>query len=479
MNQSDLPSSAFIDPRGGNKEAVQQLAGRMTELILSHLQTARERPPLPRGVQFPRAVGIPESPLEEDEILNQLRAMLASSMNAAHPGFIGHMDSTPAAISVLGEMVSAAVNNNMLSLEMSPLFSRLESQLLREFAKLFGLGERAGGVMLSGGTLANLQALAVARNAKLDTLKKGLAGVARPPVLFASEAAHTSIQKASMLLGLGTIAVVAVRANSDSQMEAEELRRAIERAKREGKTPFCAVATAGTTTTGSIDPLRDIAAVTREHGLWLHVDAAYGGALILSESQRHRLNGIEQADSVTFNPQKWLYVAKTCAMVLFRDMETFVGAFRVQAPYMADSGEFINLGEISVQGTRHAEALKLWLALQYIGKRGYAQLIDEGYRLAELVAQEIRRRPFLQLASKPETNVVCFRGAPPRTAPEEWDNWNANLQAHLLRSGSTFLSLPLYRGNRWLRAVLLNPFADDESIRELFKHVDAFAETGK
>lgn len=474
MNQTQFPSSAFIDPRGENKAEIDQLAQQVFGILLSHLQTASISSPLPQTTPLPFPIEIPDQPISEHEILNQLQTILAGSMNAANPSFIGHMDSMPTTFSILGEMVTSAINNNMLSLEMSPLLSRLESLLLREFATLFGFSDDAGGVMLSGGSLANLQALAVARNVKFDAFNHGITGQTSSPVLFASEVAHTSIQKAAMLLGLGASAVIPIKTTSDSRMDVSELRIAIESAKQNGKTPFCVVATAGTTTTGNIDPLVEISEVARQYGLWFHVDAAYGGALVLSEGQRHRLVGIEHADSITFNPQKWLYVAKTCAMVLFRDMGTLVNAFRIHAPYMRDSGEFINLGEISVQGTRHAEILKLWLSLQHIGRSGYAQLIENSYLLSDFFIEEVKRRPFLEMAGNSDTNIICFRGVPAWLQQSEWDDWNSRLQSHLLHKRKIFLSLPTYRGARWLRAVILNPYTNEETLSGLFNEINAF-----
>jgi glutamate/tyrosine decarboxylase-like PLP-dependent enzyme len=156
MNQSQLPLAAFVDPRGGNKAAVEQLAQQILGLVLAYLQNACDRSPLPQTTQLLQSVCIPDAPVSESKLLAQLQTVLDSSMNAAHPAFIGHMDSVPTTLSFLGELVAAAVNNNMLSLEMSPLFSRLEFRLLKEFAALFGLGAQADGMMLSGGSLANL-----------------------------------------------------------------------------------------------------------------------------------------------------------------------------------------------------------------------------------------------------------------------------------------------------------------------------------
>jgi len=473
MNRSNSPEAGFIHPGGANAEAVRDLAEDVLDQILEQLGTAEVRSPLPDESTAP-PVRIPASPRSQNDLLGDLETIVEGSMNPAHPGYIGHMDTMPTTVSVLGDLVASAVNNNMLSVEMSPVFSELEVRLTETIASEFGLGPDAGGVLASGGSLANLHALSVARNHVLDVQEGGLTGLDREPVLFASEVAHTSLQKAAMMLGLGTEAVVAVETDANSQMKPSALKRVVEQAERDGRVPFCIVATAGTTTTGNIDPLSAVRDIADEHDLWLHVDAAYGGALVFSNVERGRLDGIEAADSVTFNPQKWCYVAKTCAMALFADVDVLQEEFRVGAPYMRGDDAVPNLGELSVQGTRRAEVLKLWLTFQHLGREGLGQLIDESYRLTAVIRNRVAEHDALELASEPETNLVCFRAAPDWCPPDERDALNGRLQRRLLSEQDIFVSLPTYLDNRWLRVVLLNPFTDETTLDRLFDGIDVF-----
>ncbi|OYR49805.1 aspartate aminotransferase family protein [Halorubrum sp. Ea1] len=475
MNRSNSPEAGFIDPSGDNAEDVRNLAEDVVDQLLGQLVGAQDRSPLPDDPTIPE-VSIPVSPRSQNDLLSDLDMIVAGSMNPAHPGYIGHMDTMPTTVSVLGDLVASAVNNNMLSVEMSPVFSELEVQLTETITSEFGLGPDAGGVLTSGGSLVNLHALSVARNHAFDVHEDGLTGLDREPVLFASEVAHTSLQKAAMMLGLGTDAVVAVETDANSRMKPSALKRAVERAARDGYMPFCVVATAGTTTTGNIDPLPELGDIADEHDLWFHVDAAYGGALVFSEAERGRLDGIEIADSVTFNPQKWCYVAKTCAMALFTDVDVLQEDFRVGAPYMRGDDAVPNLGELSVQGTRRAAVLKLWLTFQHLGRAGLEQLIDESYRLTALIRNHVADHDELELASEPEMNLVCFRAAPDWCLPDERDTLNGRLQRQLLSEQDIFVSLPTYRDNRWLRVVLLNPFTDETTLDQLFDGIDAFLE---
>ena len=480
---SSLPSSAFIDPTGQNAADIEALLHQVVALLVEEMSAAQSRSPLPAPIEtqpLQQWAQIPAQSIEVGVLLDQVRSQIQHAMNAAHPGYIGHMDSIPTTVSVIGDLLTAALNNNMLSVEMSPVFSRLEPLVMAQLAAQFGLGSKSGGVMVSGGSLANLQALTVARNVAFDAVDKGVAGLDKQPVFFVSEVAHTSMQKAAMVMGLGAKAAIAVRTNVNSQMNVEDLKAKISQAADNGQAPFAIVATAGTTVTGNIDPIEAIAHIAQAHQLWFHVDAAYGGALVFSDKYKHLLAGIYHADSITFNPQKWLYVTKTCATVLFRDMQVLQQNFRILAPYMGDDSEWSNLGELTVQGTRHPDILKLWLSLQHIGRSGYREIIEHNYDLTALFVREIQRRQsYLQLASRPEMNLVCFRLAPQHTTETQRDALNASLQQYLLAPSSSrspvFLSLPVYRQRRWLKAVLLNPFTTDTTIVQLFERIDEFA----
>ena len=481
---SSLPSNAFIHPNGDNAEEIAALLHQVVTLLVEEMTSAEARSPLPKPLEtdtLTQWAHIPEQSVDINKLLATVREHIRHSMNAAHPGYIGHMDSIPTTASVVGDLISAALNNNMLSVEMSPVFSRLEPLMMQQITARFGLGPNSGGVIVSGGSLANLQALTVARNVAFDAVNSGIVGLDRQPVFFVSEVAHTSMQKAAMMMGLGASAAIAIRTNVNSQIDIKDLAAQIDQAKSNHQQPFAVVATVGTTVTGNIDPIEAIANLAQQHNLWLHVDAAYGGALAFCDRYRHLLAGIHRADSITFNPQKWLYVAKTCATVMFRDFRALTDHFRILAPYMGDDSAWANLGEFTVQGTRHPDILKLWLSLQHIGSKGYSEIIERNYQLTEQFTQAVvARQSYLQLASQPQMNLICFRLAPPNISENKWDKLNAHLQTYLHASKgderqSIFLSLPSYRQRKWLKAVLLNPFTTEATIQHLFEKIDTFA----
>lgn len=464
-----VPADAFIAPDESNKRDIELLFADAWRRVLNHLSKASQRPPMPSEPSAVQMDVMNRDPVPNNVLLDQLESILLNSMNQANPNYIGHMDPMPTTFSIIGDMAAAGLNNNMLSVEMSPALTSLENDLMKSMACYFGLEENSGGVLLNGGTLGNLQALAVARNAALDCHKKGVA-VGTKSVILTSVDAHVSIQKVAMLLGLGTDSVVSLPVDGHGRMRPEALKLEVNKAQRCGIKVMAIVATAGTTIVGSIDPLVAIAKIAREHDIWFHVDAAYGGALQFSSCYRTRLVGIEFADSIVFNPQKWLFVSRTCVALMFRNLSVLEDHFQIRAPYMLPS-TVPNLGELTVQGTRSTDVLKLWLSLSHLGTKGCGTLVEQGCKLASHADNCVRRRPYLQSACTPDTNLLCFSR---RLHDGDSDIWNQQLQQYLSEQGF-FLSLPTYRGIRWLRMVLLNPYTTQSTVDRLFDAIDIFS----
>lgn len=467
----------FLDPRGGNQPEVAQLLRQVVDLLIEELSRAASTPPVPlEWDEIPSNLLVPAGAVSSEEILKACRSLVRGSMNPAHPRYLGHMDPLPSTGSVIGSLLMAAVNNNMLSREMSPIFSELEQRLSREMAGMFGLPETACGMMQSGGTLCNIQALAVARNHQFreqGIARHGIQSMFGQPVILASDLCHTSIQKAAMLLGLGSDAVIPIPTDEHCRLSPNHLRRAILECRLKQQLPFAVVGTLGTTVTGSIDPLPELATICEQEDLWFHVDASYGGAVIFSDKYRHLRQGCEQADSITFNPQKWCYVTKACAMVFFRDESVLDHAFRIPAPYMSlneESGS-TNLGEWGVQGTRAPDVAKWWLTLLQFGQSGLGALVDQTLQLTQEFVARLSERPYLELATRPDLNILCFRDLRNSERPDEY---NAALQRQLLEEHQTFFSLPWFRKSRWLKAVLLNPYTTTTDLDSIFEFIDRF-----
>ncbi len=459
-------STAFLDPSGANLADVRQLVHRIVDLALdarvhSGSRGARRHPPT-----LPIRTDLPAEPRSDDDLVGDLAQLIAASAQPSHPDFLAHMGAVSSVMSFVGDFVAACTNNNLIALELSPVSSLLEQEVTRQLALLYELGPRSGGVITTGGSLSNLHAIVVARNAVCGTRDGSVHGLDRPPVLFASEAAHASVTKGAMIGGLGAGGAIAVRTDAEGRMDLDDLRARHRAAIDAGQRPFAVVATAGTTVTGSIDAIDEIGAFARDEGLWFHVDAAWGGGLWFSPALRSSLRGIERADSITFCPQKLLLVGLSSSVVLFRDMDAMERSFRTTFPYVDRQEDFVNRCEISVQGSRPAEVLKLWLTMQHVGARRHAELIESWIGLAEAVAREVDRRPFLHLACRPQSGIVCFRGTV--------DAWTADLHAAIARDTGVQLSLVPYRRALWLRAVFANPFTERSVVERLFAAVDRY-----
>jgi len=423
----------FLAPDRHNREHLRQIGYAFVDLIIDAVLSGTQLPFVKDGSPLPFT--IPTQGKHWQSLLTEVRSqILPRCLNLQNPRYMGHMDSVPLAMTVWGDALISALNNNMLSYELAPLFTQLEIDLVRWFGALFGLPEGRGGLLTAGGSLANILALRLAH--------QQLGG----DTVLVPESAHTSLDKAVRLLGLPADSLIRIPCNYRGEVDLDSLQSCLAKLSQRGRKAFMLVAIAGTTVTGAFDHLLEVARLAQAYGCWFHIDAAYGGAVALSPQWKHLLAGAELADSITFNPQKWLWVARTCAMLLLRDHKKLEVNFHTPLPYM-DEQNNQNLGSYGIQGTRRADVLKLWLALQSLGTQGYATLIDCTMHNTQAMRAWVQEHPQLQLALEPTVNILCMRSG------------NKSLRQELIAQGKMWLSQPLWKGDRLLRAVLLHPYA--------------------
>ncbi len=470
---TDEVNKWFISPHAENKEYITKFFNEITNQLIREKSLASSKELVPACTEDCSFIEDLDSSHSQEEIIEKLDIIYNQSMNASSVGYIGQMDSIPNIGAILGDFVTAAINNNMLANEMSPFFSWLETELVKKFSQWFGFGKKAGGVMTDGGTLANMQALTVARNVKLSIASGNLFTVKKQPVLFASQHAHASVLKAGMLLGIGSENVITIATEDNGRMSVESLELAINKSIEEGKLPFAVVSTYGTTNAGAIDDVNKVQEICEKHNLWHHIDAIYGGAMALSETQTHLCPDFNKADSLAFNPQKWMFVAKTCSILLFRDFDAMENNFKVSAPYVKQ-GNKTNLGEYGIQGSRHTSVLKLWMSLYLIGKKQYAKIIDLNMEVTKLFSSYIINHEQLTLYTDPDLNIILFR--PIQRAYQSEEEYVANLSKfqEFLYEKNNYISLIPWEGELWLKCVFLNPYFDHSALDKLQSIINAY-----
>ena len=384
-----------------------------------HVEGRRVSPgSLPGEVAALLPGAMPESPSPLSELFDELdRVVLPHVVNWGHPSFLGYFGSTTTAPGILGEFIAAALNVSAMTWRTSPAATELESVVLGWMRRALGLPEEFTGVVYDTASVALLHALAAAREGLgLDVRRRGLAGRADVPTLrvYASEQAHSSIEKAAITLGLGEENVRRVATDERFRMDAGALRREIEEDLGAGALPLAVVATTGTTSAAACDPVEEIAALCREHGVWLHVDAAYGGALAMLAEYGHVARALAAADSLVVNPHKWLFVPLDFSALYTRRPELLRQTFSLVPEYLrgdAERGE-VNYMDYGVQLGRRFRALKAWAVFKTFGRAGLESRIREHLRLARHFARGVGELEGFELAAPPEMAVVCFRALP-------------------------------------------------------------------
>jgi aromatic-L-amino-acid/L-tryptophan decarboxylase len=431
-----------LDP--ADWDAFARLAHHVLDEALAYLRTVGERPvwqPVPDGVREAFRAPLPVAGQgAEATAAEALRRVLPYPTGNIHPRFFGWVHGSGTAGGLLAELLAAAMNANCGGREHGAI--HVERQVIEWCRQLFDFPEGASGLLVSGTSMATLIGLAVARHhlAGCDVRGEGIAAVPARLVGYASQTAHGSVARAFELLGLGRHALRSIPTGADHRLDVEQLKLAIAADRRLGFKPFCVIATAGTAATGAIDDLARIADLAAGHGLWLHVDGAFGALAALCPELKPRLAGIARADSLAFDFHKWLHVPYDAGCILIRRGDVHRDAFAFHADYLQRSARGLAGGEpwfcdLGPELSRGFRALKVWFTLKEHGTRRLGQAIFANCRQAEYLATRVLEQERLQLMAPVALNIVCFRVRGGALAAAETDRLNADIVADLQESG--------------------------------------------
>jgi len=388
-----------------------------------------------------------------------------------HPGFMAYFGITGSAPGILGELVSGAINSNGMLWKTCPALTELERVVLRWYASAIGLPVAWFGMITDTASTSTLVALAAAREASgLGVREDGLSG--KPPlVLYCSEEAHSSVDKAGLVLGVGISGIRRIPSDDAFRMRVDALEDAVRKDRAEGRHPFAVVATVGTTSATAVDPVPEIAALCRRYSLWLHVDAAYAGSAAVAPEFRWALEGCDRADSLVVNPHKWLFTPIDCSVLFTSRPEMFRNAFSLVPEYLrTDVRGVVDLMDYSFQLGRRFRAIKLWFVFRYFGTDGIAARIREHVRLAQDFASWVDANPRLERLAPSPFSVICFRCRPPGMEDEAaLEHLNSNILERVNASGEVFVSHTKLKGRYCLRLAIGNLQTGLEQVQRAYR----------
>ncbi len=395
------------------------------------------------------------------------RMLIADSLFNGHPKFWGYVTSSPAPIGILGDLLASGLNQNVGAFALSPVATEIEAQTIRWIAEMIGYPTNCGGILVSGGTMANFVCFLAARKGKAawDIRSQGLSNEGKTLRAYCSTETHTWIQKAADMYGLGTKSIAFIPVDDHQRIDVVALEKQLKEDLKNGFLPFLLVGNAGTVSTGAIDPLRELAAIARKYHLWYHIDGAYGGFAAVLPDAHDDLKAMPEADSIAVDPHKWLYAPLEAGCALVRDSSILRETFSYHPPYYrfddANEESLINYHELGPQNSRGFRALKVWLAIRHVGRIGYERMIGDDIALARRLYDRVQTSPDLQALTY-GLSITTFRYAPHRArdaspASEEYLNkLNAELLTRLQVSGNAYPSNAFVQGKFALRVCIVN-----------------------
>ena len=477
-----------------------ELSAEVNRLVIDYFEGVANRALFPQqsGGDTIAEVGAELSSAGEslEKLLADCRAILAGSRHNGHPRFFGYVASPATPIGAYGDLIASALNANVTSWRSGPAATEIERTVVRWLGSLIGFSDDAGGLLTSGGSLANTIAMLIAQRHKAgrEVVRSGLWNQGPPMTIYASEEVHMSIPKAADVLGFGREQVRTVDCDERFRLDVRSLRERLEQDHRNGLQPFCVVASAGTVNTGAVDPLAEIAVIAREFGIWFHVDGAYGAPGSLDQRKRLLFAGLELADSVSLDPHKWLYVPLDAGCLLFRDETAARAAFAAgDADYIKvleeNATESFAFWDYGTELSRRFRALKIWMTLRYYGTNRLAKAISEDISLANYLAERVEQADDFELLAPVELSICCFRYVPPQwrdrlaatdtdvALERELDDLNQRIMLTVQRGGSAYVSNATIRGKFALRACITNFRTTRADIDKTLESIRAAAAT--
>ncbi len=477
MTPESVPALGDIPP-----DVFRKHLHEMADWIADYREKIEERPIAPNAkpgaVLAQLEAAPPETGASLDEIFADIERVLVPGVaHWAHPQFMSYFGCTTTSPGILAEMITAAMNVNAMTWRTSPAATELESLVLNWLRLWLRLPDDFSGVVYDTASISTMHALAVAREEASTSVRTlGLSGRTELPIfrIYASDQAHSSVEKGAIALGLGEHNVRRIACDSQFRMNVATLREAVASDLRHGFKPLAVVATVGTTSTASVDPVREIAEVCAQYQMWLHIDAAYGGGLALLPEHESVTDGWAEADSLVINPHKMLFVPFDFSALYVRDIERLRRLFTLAPEYLHlrdPAGAEINYMDYGVQLGRRFRALKAWVVWRAFGREGIAARIRDHLRLAQLFAGWIKDDPRFEIAAPVMMGVVCFRlkGADDKAA----DKKNSEVVASINASGKAYLTQTKLRGRIVMRLGLGNILTTEEHVRRVWEIIQA------
>jgi glutamate/tyrosine decarboxylase-like PLP-dependent enzyme len=467
-----------------DKSTFQKIGYELIDKVAHFMNTIDEKPVTTNksNKEIASLIGttsLPKKGTSPDKLLAKTTDILMeNSLLNGHPKFMGYITSSPAPIGVLADLLAATINPNVGAQILSPVATEIEKQTIQWLAEFIGVSPNYGGILVSGGNMANFTGFLAARTTKApkEIKEKGISNAINKLTVYCSDTTHTWVEKAVILFGLGTDAIRWIPSDDENKMKIDLLEKSITDDIKNGCTPMIIIGTAGDVSTGSVDNLQEIASISKKYNSWFHIDGAYGVPAAIVPKYKALFNGIEEADSIALDPHKWLYSPLEAGCTLVKNPQHLIDTFSSHPEYYNFSDNDHNFYEFGLQNSRGFRALKVWLALKQIGKNGYIQMINEDIDLAKMLFNTTKNHPEMEAVTH-SLSIATFRYIPEESLTQEYlNNLNEQLINKLQSSGELFVSNAIIKGNYCLRACIVNFRTSKKDINEM---IDIIVREGK